>query len=228
MLKDIKLHRSWNKFLKKEFDKDYMRKLDLFLDKEQKKGKEIFPDSKDLFTAFNLTPFSKVKVVILGQDPYHGERQAHGLSFSVNKGIKAPPSLKNIFKEIKEDLNIDFNDSGDLRPWAKEGVLLLNSVLTVEASKAGSHRKKGWEKFTDTVIESISNNKDCVVFVLWGSYAHSKEALIDSSKHLILKSVHPSPLSAYRGFFGCKHFSSINEYLMDNGESAINWSLTNV
>ncbi len=225
MLKDIKLHRSWNKFLQKEFEKDYMRKLDSFLDKEQKKGKVIFPDTKNYFTALNLTPYSKVKVVILGQDPYHGEKQAHGLSFSVNEGIKVPPSLKNIFKEIKEDLNIDFDDCGDLRPWAKEGVLLLNSVLTVEASKAGSHRKKGWEQFTDTVIQSISDNKDSVVFVLWGSYAHSKEALIDSSKHLILKSVHPSPLSAYRGFFGCKHFSTINEYLLDNGKSAINWSL---
>ena len=225
MLKDIKLHRSWNKFLQKEFEKDYMRKLDSFLDKEQKKGKVIFPDTKNYFTALNLTPYSKVKVVILGQDPYHGEKQAHGLSFSVNEGIKVPPSLKNIFKEIKEDLNIDFDDCGDLRPWAKEGVLLLNSVLTVEASKAGSHRKKGWEQFTDTVIQSISDNKDSVVFVLWGSYAHSKEALIDSSKHLILKSVHPSPLSAYRGFFGCKHFSTINEYLVDNGKSAINWSL---
>ena len=202
-----------------------MRKLDSFLNKEQKKGKVIFPDTKNYFTALNLTPYSKVKVVILGQDPYHGEKQAHGLSFSVNEGIKVPPSLKNIFKEIKEDLNIDFDDCGDLRPWAKEGVLLLNSVLTVEASKAGSHRKKGWEQFTDTVIQSISDNKDSVVFVLWGSYAHGKEALIDSSKHLILKSVHPSPLSAYRGFFGCKHFSTINEYLLDNGKSAINWSL---
>ena len=225
MLKDLKLHRSWNKYLKSEFDKEYMRKLDLFLQGEQKKGKIIYPDSKNYFTALNLTPYSKVKVVILGQDPYHGEKQAHGLSFSVNKGIKAPPSLKNIFKEINEDLNIDFGDCGDLRPWAKEGVLLLNSVLSVEATKAGSHRKKGWEKFTDTVIQSISDNKESVVFVLWGSYAHSKEALIDSSKHLILKSVHPSPLSAYRGFFGCKHFSTINEYLLDNGKSAINWSL---
>ncbi len=226
MLKDIKLHRSWNKFLHKEFEKDYMRKLDSFLNNEHKKCKTIFPDTKNYFTALNLTPHSKVKVVILGQDPYHGEKQAHGLSFSVNKGIKIPPSLKNIFKEIKEDLNIDFHDCGDLRPWAKEGVLLLNSVLTVEGAKAGSHRKKGWEQFTDTVIQSISDNKESVVFVLWGSYAHSKEALIDNSKHLILKSVHPSPLSAYRGFFGCKHFSTINEYLVDNGKSAINWSLT--
>ena len=225
MLKDLILHKSWNKHLKSEFDKDYMCNLDAFLDQEIKSGTVIFPKTENFFTAFNLTPFTEVKVVILGQDPYHGENQAHGLSFSVPAGMKLPPSLRNIFKEIKSDLAINLSDTGDLSRWAKQGVLLLNSVLTVEASRAGSHRNKGWEKFTDTVIRNLNDKKESVVFVLWGSYAHSKENLIDKSKHLVLKSVHPSPLSAYRGFFGCKHFSKINEYLESKGKTAINWTL---
>ena len=225
MLQEIDLHSSWKKNLDTELEKPYMKKLDAFLTKEIGKGKTIYPDVENIFNAFNLTPLSKVKVVILGQDPYHGEMQANGLSFSVNKGIKLPPSLKNIFKEISEDLNIEFNDNGDLKKWAKQGVLLLNSVLTVEQGEAGSHRSKGWELFTDEVIKLISDRKKSVIFVLWGSYAHSKEKLIDEHKHFILKSVHPSPLSAYRGFFGCKHFSEINNFLETNGKKTINWKI---
>ncbi|SFV55215.1 Uracil-DNA glycosylase, family 1 [hydrothermal vent metagenome] len=197
-----------------------MLDLKSFLIQQKKQKKIIYPHSKNWFKAFELTPFDKVRVVILGQDPYHGEKQAHGLSFSVPQNIKAPPSLKNIFKEINNDLQID-NKTTDLTPWAKQGVLLLNSVLTVEKNSPASHSNKGWEVFTDKVISLLNQHKKGIVFLLWGAYAQSKSILIDTNKHLILKAVHPSPLSAYRGFFGCKHFSKTNNYL----SQPINWKL---
>jgi uracil-DNA glycosylase len=178
-----------------------------------------------VYNAFNKTAFDNIKIVILGQDPYHGEGQAHGLSFSVPEGVKIPPSLRNIYKELNSDVGIDIPQHGNLKRWAEQGVLLLNATLTVRANSAGSHQKKGWETFTDNTIKAISDNSDYVVFMLWGNYAQKKEALIDDQKHLILKSVHPSPLSARRGFMGCKHFSQANKYLSDKGKEVINWSL---
>ena len=219
------LESSWQGTLSAEFEQQYMIKLQSFFQQEIQLGKNIYPPSQLIFNALNSTPLNKVKVVILGQDPYHGPNQAHGLSFSVPDGITIPPSLKNIFKELATDLNI-VNNSGDLSEWAKEGVLLLNSVLTVEMGLAASHQKQGWEKFTDQIIDVINNKCDNVVFMLWGSYAQKKGAHIDLDRHLILKAPHPSPLSAYRGFLGCKHFSRCNEYLENHKKTPIDWQLT--
>lgn len=211
----------WFDFLKKEFESAYMSELDSFLENQS----NFYPPSNNIFTAFNLTPLEKVRVVIIGQDPYHGEGQAHGLAFSVKKEIKVPPSLKNIYKELNDDLGINIPSHGNLEKWAKQGVLMINNVLTVEQGKAGSHQKKGWEKFTDKVINIINDHTENTVFLLWGSPAQKKASKVDESKHLLLKSVHPSPLSAYRGFFGCKHFSKTNEYLAQHSVSPIDWSL---
>ncbi len=223
----IELEASWLKVLGDEFDKDYMLKLKQFLNDEKQAGKTIYPKGGDIFNAFTKTPFDQVKVVILGQDPYHGPNQAHGLSFSVQKGITTPPSLQNIYKELATDIpGFTIPRSGDLTEWAEQGVLLLNATLTVTAGLAGSHQKKGWEKFTDTVIKTISDKKEGVVFILWGNYAQSKSELIDGSKHLIIKSTHPSPLAVSRGgFFGSKPFSKTNEYLEKRGEKGIDWQI---
>jgi uracil-DNA glycosylase len=211
----------WHDYLKEEFHKDYMVELNSFLDQQS----DTFPPKEDIFTAFNLTPLKKVKVVVIGQDPYHGEGQAHGLAFSVKKDVKTPPSLKNIYKELNDDLGVQIPTHGNLEAWAKQGVLMINNVLTVEQGKAGSHQKKGWEKFTDKVISIINEHTSNTVFLLWGSPAQKKASKVDESKHLLLKSVHPSPLSAYRGFFGCKHFSKTNDYLKLKNKSQINWQI---
>jgi uracil-DNA glycosylase len=224
---NLRLEKSWEKHLGDEFKKPYMASLVSFLEEEKAKGKTIYPSENHILEAFRLTPLDKVKVVIIGQDPYHGEGQAHGLCFSVNKNIKIPPSLVNIFKELKDDLNIDVPSHGFLESWAKQGVLLLNTVLTVEDGKAGSHHKKGWEKFTDKVIEVLNQEKENLVFILWGSPAHKKAAHVDEKKHLLLKSVHPSPLSVYRGFMGSKPFSQANAYLRKNKIQEIDWSIQN-
>ncbi len=219
---EVRIEPSWHEVLKDEFEKPYFSILTDFVRKEYK-TKTVFPPAKLIFNAFDLCPFDKVKVVIIGQDPYHGYGQAHGLCFSVNDGVQFPPSLVNIFKEIERDLQIPFPASGNLERWAKQGVFLLNATLTVLAGSAGSHQNKGWEEFTDHVIKVISDKKEHVVFMLWGSYAQKKGAVIDSKKHLILKAVHPSPLSAYRGFIGCGHFGMANNYLQKNGLSPIQW-----
>lgn len=211
----------WHDYLKEEFHKDYMVELNSFLDQQS----DTFPPKEDIFTAFNLTPLKKVKVVVIGQDPYHGEGQAHGLAFSVKWEVKIPPSLKNIYKELNDDLGVEIPTHGNLEAWAKQGVLMINNVLTVEQGKAGSHQKKGWEKFTDKVIRIINEHSSNTVFLLWGSPAQKKASKVDESKHLLLKSVHPSPLSAYRGFFGCKHFSKTNDYLKLKNKSQINWQI---
>ena len=219
------IHPSWKEVLSAEFNSPYFTELKSFLVEEKKKN-SVFPPGKFIFNAFDLTPFSDVKVVLLGQDPYHNIGQAHGLCFSVPDGEAFPPSLRNIFKEIHEDLGISIPKSGNLEKWAKQGVLLLNATLTVRAHEAGSHQKRGWEQFTDAVIRTVSQKHTGVVFLLWGNYAQAKTELIDTSKHFILKTVHPSPLSASRGFFGCKHFSKTNEFLTQNGKTPINWDLT--
>lgn len=219
---EVRIEPSWHEVLKDEFEKPYFSILTDFVRKEYK-TKTVFPPGKLIFNAFDLCPFDKVKVVIIGQDPYHGYGQAHGLCFSVNDGVQFPPSLVNIFKEIERDLQIPFPASGNLERWAKQGVFLLNATLTVLAGSAGSHQNKGWEEFTDSVIKKISDQKEHVVFMLWGSYAQKKGAVIDSKKHLILKAVHPSPLSAYRGFIGCGHFSMVNNYLQQHGLEPIQW-----
>jgi uracil-DNA glycosylase len=223
----IGLHASWLNVLGEEFDQPYMIKLKQFLKQEKEAGYQIYPKNADIFNAFNTTPFDKVEVVILGQDPYHGPNQAHGLSFSVQKGIQIPPSLQNIYKELASDIpGFTIPPNGDLTSWANQGVLLLNATLTVRANMAGSHQKQGWEQFTDTVIRKISDKKSGVVFILWGSYAQSKSVLIDEKKHLIIRSVHPSPLSANRGgFFGTKPFSRANDYLIKQGKNPIDWKL---
>lgn len=214
----------WKKVLAEDFSAPYFKELKDFLITE-KKRETILPPGTEIFNAFNSTPFDRVKVVILGQDPYHGPHQAHGLAFSVRDGIRHPPSLVNIFKEIKSDLGHPYPKSGDLTSWAEQGVLLLNTVLTVRMSQPGSHQKKGWEIFTNSVISKISERKEGVVFLLWGKFAHAKETLIDKSKHFILKAAHPSPLSAYNGFFGCRHFSTTNRILKENGFTPIDWAL---
>jgi uracil-DNA glycosylase len=219
---DVKIEEGWKSQLKNEFDKPYFNELVRFV-KEEYSSKTIYPPSKLIFNAFNSTPFNQVKVVIVGQDPYHQPHQAHGLCFSVNDGIRIPPSLVNIYKEINLDLGTPIPTSGNLERWAKQGVLLLNATLTVRAGSAGSHQGKGWEQFTDSIIDSLSSNRNNLVFMLWGSYAQKKGASIDQSKHMVMKSVHPSPLSAHRGFFGNKHFSRANEYLTSNGKSPIEW-----
>ena len=219
---DVKIEDSWKRQLQSEFDKSYFEQLTGFVRNEYK-TKQIFPPAKLIFNAFDHTPFDKVKVVILGQDPYHNDGQAHGLSFSVNDGVKFPPSLLNIFKEIKDDLGKDIPESGNLTRWADQGVMLLNATLTVQAHLAGSHQNKGWETFTDATIKKIAEERENIVFMLWGAYAQKKGVFIDPDKHLILRSVHPSPLSAHGGFFGCKHFSKANEYLVSRGIEPIEW-----
>lgn len=219
---EVKIEKSWKDVLQTEFDKPYFENLVGFV-KQEYASHTIFPPAGQIFNAFNTCPFNNVKVVILGQDPYHGPRQAHGLCFSVNDGIQFPPSLQNIFKEINSDLGIPMPKSGNLTRWAEQGVLLLNATLTVRASQAGSHQGRGWEEFTDAVIKIISEKAENVVFILWGSYAIKKKSLIDASKHCILTAPHPSPLSSYRGFFGCKHFSQTNTYLTSKGKTPIEW-----
>ena len=215
---------SWNTVLQSEFEQPYFKDLQAFVAQERA-TKTIYPPQEQVFQALESLDFSDVKVVILGQDPYHGEFQANGLAFSVHQGVKFPPSLKNIFKELEEDLGIKNIHNGDLSSWAKQGVLLLNATLTVEASKAGSHQKKGWETFTDAVIERVATELDHVVFVLWGSYAQKKGKMIDRSKHFVIETAHPSPLSVYRGFYGSKPFSKINDYLVHTGQEPINWQV---
>ena len=222
---EIKLDPGWYKELGEEFNKDYMRELRQFLVAQKESGKVIYPPGSQWFAAFNHTPFDRVRVVILGQDPYHGPRQAHGLCFSVLPGVKVPPSLVNMYQELQEDLGIAPASHGCLTSWAKQGVLLLNATLTVEQANAGAHQGKGWEQFTDQAIRALNDQREGIVFLLWGSYAQKKGAFIDQSRHLVLKSVHPSPLSAYRGFFGCKHFSKANDYLQKNGQTPIDWQL---
>lgn len=218
------IHESWKEALKNEFIHPYMGELKAFL-VEEKKHYTIFPQGSNIFNAFNSTPFESVKVVILGQDPYHGAGQAHGLSFSVQEGIPLPPSLQNIFKELVDDIGCPYPKSGDLSHWAKEGVLLLNTLLTVRAGEAFSHKERGWERFTDQVIRTLSERREHIVFILWGAPAGKKAALIDGKKHLILKAPHPSPLSSYRGFFGSKPFSQTNRYLQQHAIAPIDWAL---
>lgn len=221
----VQLESSWLSRLKDEFNKDYMKNLKAFLQSEYKREKIIYPLGKEYFNALNLTPFDKVKVVIMGQDPYHGPDQAHGLSFSVKKGIVPPPSLKNIYKELKTDLNIETPEHGFLEAWAQQGVLMLNAVLTVENGKPASHQGKGWEQFTDKIISLLNEERENLVFILWGSYAQKKGAVINRKKHLVIESVHPSPLSSHRGFFGSKPFSKANEYLKKQGKTPIDWQI---
>jgi uracil-DNA glycosylase len=219
---DVKIEKSWKEALQAEFDKPYFAALVDFVKREYA-TKRIFPPAPLIFNAFDQCPLDEVKVVILGQDPYHGPGQAHGLCFSVNDGVEFPPSLINIFKEIERDLHIPVPSTGNLLRWAKQGVLLLNATLTVEAHRAGSHQDKGWEVFTDAVIRVLSEKRENLVFMLWGSYAQQKGIQINHSKHLVLRSVHPSPLSAYRGFIGCGHFSEANEFLISKEKTPIQW-----
>jgi uracil-DNA glycosylase len=223
--REIKLHPSWLGPLQDEFDKPYMGELKQFLMAQREKGRTIFPKAGNWFRALDLTPLDKVRVVILGQDPYHGEGQAHGLCFSVMPGVRPPPSLVNIFKEMQSDLGVRPSRHGFLEHWASQGVLLLNSVLTVEMGQAASHREKGWERFTDAVIRLVNAKSEPVVFMLWGSYAQKKAAFVDTSRHLVLKAPHPSPLSAHSGFFGCRHFSKANAFLEERGLEPIDWAL---
>lgn len=216
---------SWLKYLEAEFNLDYMVQLKQFLQQEKAQGKIIYPPGAEIFNALNSTPFDEVKVVIVGQDPYHGPRQAHGLSFSVQEGVALPPSLRNIYKELDQDLGIKNEPYGSLQSWADQGVLLLNAVLTVEQNQAASHQGKGWERFTDVIISALNEHRDGLVFILWGSYAQKKGGAIDTQRHTILKSPHPSPLSAHRGFFGCRHFSQTNQVLQKQGLEPINWAL---
>jgi uracil-DNA glycosylase len=224
----MRLEESWLSQLSADLEQPYMQHLRQFLAAEKHAGKRIFPQDSDVFSAFSSTPLGTVKVVILGQDPYHGEGQAHGLCFSVKPGVKVPPSLLNIYKELHANLGIAIPDHGNLESWAKQGVLLLNSVLSVECGLAASHQGKGWEQFTDRVIEVINQQLSGVVFMLWGNYAHRKGAMVDVTKHCVLQAPHPSPLSAYRGFFGCGHFSTANDYLRLRGTSPIDWSLKKI
>lgn len=222
----VALEKSWLEALGEEFEKDYMIALKAFLVEEKQNGHTVYPKGADIFNALNHTPFDQVKVVILGQDPYHGQGQAHGLSFSVQKGVAVPPSLKNIYKELAEDFpGYILPNHGELTKWADEGVLLLNATLTVRAHEANSHQGRGWEKFTDRVITELSNKREGIVFLLWGKYAQNKSALIDGRKHTILMAPHPSPFSAHTGFLGCKHFSKANEILQKEGKAPIDWQI---
>jgi len=223
---DTKLENSWRERLRSDFESAYMAELRQFLGEQKALGKTIYPAGDEIFAALNATAFEAVKVVILGQDPYHGPGQAHGLSFSVRKGVRIPPSLQNIYKELATDVNFVRPDHGCLSEWAEQGVLLLNSVLTVEAGLAASHQSKGWEKFTDSVVSHLNVDATGIVFILWGNYAQKKGAMIDRDRHLVLQSVHPSPLSASHGFFGNHHFSKSNEYLLAQDKSAIDWELS--
>jgi len=222
----LKIHSSWAVKLRNEFNSPYFKSLVFFL-KEEFNKKNIYPRKENIFEAFNQTHFENVKVVIIGQDPYHGINQAHGLSFSVKEGTSCPPSLRNIFQELNSDLNIETPDSGNLLKWAKEGVLLLNSILTVKEKEPGSHQKIGWEKFTNSAIRVLSEERENIVFILWGRHSQTKEPIIDSKKHYIIKSSHPSPFSAHKGFFGSKPFSKCNSYLQSSGISPVNWSVLN-
>ncbi|MDQ3392620.1 MAG: uracil-DNA glycosylase [Bacteroidota bacterium] len=219
---EVKIEGSWKHLLNQEFNKPYFIDLIKFVKNEYKEH-EVFPPGKEIFNAFNFCPFDSLKVVIIGQDPYHGKGQAHGLCFSVREGVRVPPSLANIFKEIKDDLNKEAPKDGSLERWARQGALLLNAALTVRSNQAGSHQARGWEQFTDTVIKVVSDNKEGVVFMLWGAYAQKKSMLIDADKHLVLQSAHPSPFSAHKGFLGNKHFSNANAYLKSNGKEEIDW-----
>ena len=221
----FKIASSWQNVLSDELHKEYVSRLDDFIKSEEAQGKIIYPQRSLIFNALNLTPLNSVKVVVLGQDPYHGEGQAHGLSFSVEKGMRIPPSLRNIYKELQTDLGCEMPEHGNLTAWAEQGVLLLNSVLTVEQAQAASHKNKGWEQFTDHLIDVINEHCENVVFLLWGAYAQKKGQQIDQSKHLVLMSAHPSPLSARRGFIGCQHFSKANEYLAQHGAKTIDWQV---
>lgn len=221
-MKDVQIESGWKEVLRDEFEKPYFSNLREWV-REQYKTSTVYPSAKLIFNAFDSCPFEQVKVVILGQDPYHGPGQAHGLCFSVNEGVPFPPSLQNIFKEIADDLQKPIPKSGNLTHWANQGVLLLNATLTVQKDKAGSHQNKGWEEFTDAAIKILAEKKSNLVFLLWGSFAQKKEVLIPPNKHLVLKSAHPSPLSAYRGFLGNKHFSKTNEYLLTQGKKPIDW-----
>ncbi len=220
----VRLEPGWKQALASEFSSDYMTQLRAFLLAEKQQGKTVYPAGPQIFNAFEHTPFDQVKVVILGQDPYHGPGQAHGLCFSVPEGVPPPPSLMNIFKEISRDFGTPMSRNGNLEHWADQGVLLLNATLTVLQGQAGSHQGKGWERFTDAVIDRLNQHREGLVFMLWGSYAQKKGALIDRQRHLVLTAPHPSPLSAHRGFIGCGHFSSANEYLASLGKQPVNWS----
>ncbi len=220
---DVKIESSWKEMMKEEFRKPYFEQLVSFIKAEKQLGRIIYPSGADIFNAFNSTPFDQVKVLLLGQDPYHGPRQAHGLCFSVQKGVAQPPSLVNIFKELRSDIGLTPPVHGDLSAWARKGVFLLNASLTVRAGEPMSHSRIGWATFTDAVIKKLSAKKDKMVFLLWGKFAGEKASLIDSSRHLILTAAHPSPLSAHTGFFGCRHFSKTNEYLVQQGIAPIDW-----
>jgi uracil-DNA glycosylase len=222
---DVKIEESWKNVLKEEFNKPYFQQIPLHIKTEKSQGKIIYPPGSQIFNAFNTTPFDNVKAVILGQDPYHGKGQAHGLCFSVAYGVPPPPSLVNIFKELESDIGIPVPNHGNLTRWAEQGVFLLNASLTVRSGEPMSHAKIGWAEFTNVVIKKISELKKHVVFILWGKFAQEKRTLIDESKHLILRSVHPSPLSVHAGFYGCKHFSKTNEYLVSKGIDPIDWKL---
>ncbi|WP_299986879.1 uracil-DNA glycosylase [uncultured Pontibacter sp.] len=219
---NVKIEESWQNILQEEFEKPYFKDLVSFV-KDEYTSQKVYPPGNQIFNAFERCPFDQVKVVILGQDPYHGPNQANGLAFSVKDGIRIPPSLVNIFKEIRSDLGKDLPATGNLERWAEQGVLLLNATLTVRAGDAGSHQKKGWEEFTDAVVRKVNNLKEGVVFMLWGAYAQKKGAFIDERKHLVLKAAHPSPFAADRGFFGTRHFSKANEYLKQQGKEPIDW-----
>lgn len=220
---NIKLDASWLAKIGSEFDKEYMKALKVFLKSEKQAGHTLYPPSAEIFNALNTTPFNDVSVVIIGQDPYHGPEQAHGLCFSVRDGVRIPPSLVNIYKEIAAEYDAPIPKSGDLTHWAEQGVLLLNATLTVRQAQAGSHQKKGWEDFTDAVIRAVNDAQENVVFLLWGAYAQKKGSFIDGKRHLVLKAPHPSPLSAHRGFLGCNHFKQANEYLVKHGKREIKW-----
>ncbi len=222
---DVKIDQSWQHVLQNEFNKPYFKNITEHIKKDIRHGKSIYPPGKFIFNTFNLTPFENVKCVILGQDPYHGQGQANGLCFSVNKGITLPPSLKNIYKEMDSDLGLTPPPSGDLTPWGKQGVLLLNAMLTVIAHQPASHSKIGWEEFTNAVIQKISDQKEGVIFLLWGRFAQNKKAFIDLNKHFVLEAPHPSPFSAHKGFFGCKHFSKTNKLLEQQNKTPIHWDL---
>ncbi|WP_226664882.1 uracil-DNA glycosylase [Microbulbifer aggregans] len=222
---NVKIHPTWYAVLQPEFNKPYMAELRGFLQQEKQAGKNIFPPGGQIFNAFNSTPFDQVKVVILGQDPYHGAGQAHGLCFSVMPGVRIPPSLQNIYKELASDLGITPPTHGCLQPWAEQGVLLLNATLTVEESRAGAHQGRGWEQFTDAAVHALAEQRDGLVFILWGSYAQKKGSFIDRNRHLVLRAPHPSPLSAHRGFFGTRPFSQANQWLEQHGEAPVNWAL---
>ncbi len=223
---DVKINETWKTALKTEFSKPYFGEIVSFLRTEKMAGKTIYPPGALIFNAFNTTPFDKVKVVIIGQDPYHGPGQAHGLCFSVQNGVAPPPSLVNIYKELHSDIGMPIPPHGNLTRWAEQGVLLLNASLTVRANEPMSHSKIGWASFTDAVIRKVSAEKEKVVFLLWGKFAQEKQALIDETRHFVLKAAHPSPLSAHNGFFGCRHFSKTNQLLVENGIDPIDWSLT--